>query len=358
MQPCSNSRRGVGRSLVLAGFLALGSGATATLAAQSVALPEALHRLERLEGSWEADRVEFLDPEGNVVRTSSAEVHNELDLDGRVLVHRGLLHQPPIETRGWYYWDPTDEQLHMGSVSSGGRYDEFVGGWEGDRLVMITLPNPTYDGRLFRLTQSRITRDSFREKLEVSDDGGETWRVSSRQWMRRSGAPERSTGGPAARHEASVVLAAMDAYTGHWKSDRKTDAEGDTFHFEYDLEWLDSDRRITRMRITRVAGADTSVVFEGYKGAASGWDGVFYIATSPSGRGARGEVVLDGSELVTLYQGWSPDGTVVQIRDVFAPVKDGAFVSRTFLRRSADVEWRRIGEDRWRRIEPPSQGDR
>lgn len=158
MQPCSNSRRGLGGSLVLAGFLALGSGATATLPVQSVAVPEALHRLERLEGSWEADRVEFLDPKGNVVRTSSAEVHNELELDGRVLVHRGLHHEPPIETRGWYYWNPTDEQLHMGSVSSGGRYDEFVGGWEGDRLVMSTLPNPTYDGRLFRLTQSRIPR--------------------------------------------------------------------------------------------------------------------------------------------------------------------------------------------------------
>lgn len=223
---------------------------------------------------------------------------------------------------------------------------------------MTALPNSAYEGRLFRLTQSRITRDSFRETLEVSGDGGETWRVSSRQWMRRSGAPERLTGEPAARRDASVVLAAIDAYTGHWKSDRKTDAEGDGFHFEYDLEWLGPDRTITRMRITRVAGAETSVVFEGYKGAPSGREGVFYIATSPSGRGARGEVLLKGSELVTLYQGWSPDGAVVQIRDVFTPVKDGAFVSRTFLRRSADVEWRRIGEDRWRRIEPPSQGDR
>lgn len=330
----------------LAALLAVGAALAATpLEGQEGELPEPMRRLEALAGSWRAERVEFLDAEGRLRRVSSAEAHNELALGGHVLIHRGRLAEPAIETRGWYFWNPETGRLHMGSVATGGRYDEFVGGWEGDRLVMEMVPNPVFGGRRFRMIHDEIREDSYLETLEVSVDGGETWRVSHRQVMRRTDAADRS---------ARAILDALDAYTGHWRTEERTDRRGDPFRFEYEMEWIDPARTIARLHITRVgAEGETSTVFRGFKGREPDGSGVYYHAASPSGRGSRGEVVLEGDDLVTLYDGWTAGGETVRIRDVFRPVQGGSFRSRTLLRDSPAGEWREIGAERWMRVGPP-----
>lgn len=326
-------------SLALALLVVPGAGA---LAAQEGDVPEAMERMKGFDGSWEADRVEFLDADGDVARVSSAEAHNEVAFDGHLLIHRGHLAEPRIETRGWYFWNPRDERIHLGSVSSSGRYDEFVGGWEGDRLVMVLLPGPAYGERRFRMIHDRIRASSYRETLEVSEDGGASWRVSHRQVMRRIGERE---GDP------REILDAMDPYTGHWRSEARAGSGGDRYHHEYDLEWIDPARTIARVHITRVGSdGETRTVFEGFKGREPDGTGVYYHGASPSGRGARGEVVLEGRNLVTIYDGWTAEGETVRIRDVFRPVEDGTFRSRTLLRPSADADWREIGSERWTRV--------
>lgn len=310
---------------------------------QDSPLPEAMRRLQHLEGEWRTDRVEFFDAEGAVVRTSSASSHNELELDGLVMVHRGRLDDPEISTRGWYFWSAEDQQLRMGSVSSAGRYDEFVGGWSGDRLVMTTLPSEAYGGRIFRITHSEISEDSYAETLAVSEDGGDTWQISSRQRMQR---------GRQVVTAASAVLGAMDDYIGRWRSDEKEAPDSSTFHFMYDLTWMDPGRTIARMLITR-RGHDgsTDLIFEGVKGRRPHDDTVYYWAASPAGRASLGSVHVDADTFVTVYDGWTADGSIVQIRDIFSPVEGDAFVSRTYLRARADEDWRQIGEDHWTRID-------
>lgn len=150
--------------------------------------------------------------------------------------------------------------------------------------------------------------------------------------------------------DPAPVLRAMDAFVGHWRSDRKTGPDGATFHFEYDLGWLDPGHTIAKVLITRVmSDGVTEVVFEGVKGREPDGRGVYYWAASPTGRGARGTVHLEGERFVTVYDGWTADGSVVRIQDVFTPVRSNAFVSRTYLRTSADAEWRRVAEDHWER---------
>lgn len=149
--------------------------------------------------------------------------------------------------------------------------------------------------------------------------------------------------------DASDVLARMDTYAGHWVSDQKRGPEGARFHFEYDLEWADGDHTVARIMVTQVRPDGRTVVFEGYKGRRPSGDGVFYVGASPSGRSARGRVVLDGENFVTVYDGWAPDDSMVEIRDVFEPVEDGTFVSRTLLRRTPEEPWRQIAQDIWTR---------
>lgn len=356
---------GAGTLLLLTGLAAVASPTLASPAlGQESAPPEALSRLEVLEGRWATDSVLFLNAEAEVWKVSGATARNELQLDGRVMAHRGRLDDPAIETRGWYYWDREDGRLHMGSVTNGGRYDEFAGGWEGDRLVMTTLPSEALAGRTFRMTHSDFTAESFLETMEMSEDGGRTWRRTSTQRMRRvdGSVPTAGAGAepaPAADADAARILTALDAYVGRWRTEEKEDREGRTFHFEYEVEWFDPGKTIARMHIEQVlADGSRSTVFQGYKGRRPAGDGVYYFAASPSGRGSRGEVLLDEEKVVTLYEGWTADGDVVRIRDVSWPVEDGSFLSRTFLRPSDDAEWRRIGEDRWRRVPAGGGGDR
>lgn len=147
---------------------------------------------------------------------------------------------------------------------------------------------------------------------------------------------------------AEQVLEALEGYMGHWRSDEKTDRNGNALHFEYTLEWLDGDHTIAAMLIERIASDGTrTVIFEGFKGREPSGESVYYFAASPSGRGARGTVALDGNLLVTRYEGWSADGAVVEIRDEFHPLEDDEFVSKTWLRASPKEEWRQVGEDRW-----------
>jgi len=167
---------------------------------------------------------------------------------------------------------------------------------------------------------------------------------------------DAQTGG---RPSATEVLTAMSAYMGHWRSEDKVDAQDDVFHFELDLGWMDDGRTIAKLHIIRVASdGSTSTVFEGYKGREPDGSGVYYHAASPSGRGSRGEVVVEGQNLVTVYEGWTADGSRVWIRDVFEPPRGGSFDSRTFLRSGPNTDWRQIGADEWTRVGPSANRDR
>lgn len=166
--------------------------------------------------------------------------------------------------------------------------------------------------------------------------------------------PERAT---ASRQEARVadaatVLGSVDGYVGRWSSDRKTAPDGHTYRFGYELEWFDEAHTIVEVRITqRWSDGRVDLLWHGYKGQVPDGSGVYYWAASPSGRGARGTVHLEGDRLVTLYEGWGPEGSPVHLRDVFTPVDAGGWVSRTYLKEPGDTDWRRIAVDHWERAD-------
>lgn len=150
--------------------------------------------------------------------------------------------------------------------------------------------------------------------------------------------------------DAATVLGSLAGYAGRWSSDRKTAPDGRTYRFGYELGWFDEARTIAEVRITqRWSEGRVDLLWHGYKGQASDGSGVYYWAASPSGRGARGTVHLEGDRLVTLYEGWGPEGSPVHLRDVFTPVDAEGWISRTYLREPGDPDWRRIAVDHWER---------
>lgn len=146
------------------------------------------------------------------------------------------------------------------------------------------------------------------------------------------------------------ALDRLDAYVGTWQAETSQTPDGREFHFGYALDWLDGQRTIVEMVITQhFADGETRTLWKGFKG----WDriagGAYYYGFSPSGRVGRGEVTVEGQDLLTTYEGWGPNGTVVRIQDRFTPVDDGTFVSVTSIWR--DDAWHEIMRDRWTETE-------
>lgn len=166
------------------GFMITSATAISQAADGKPEVPEPLSRLAVIAGHWKAQRVEFLDDEGNVARVSQAEARNTIRLDGLAIHHQGRLVEPEIRTEGWIYYDPTKQRMKMSSVSSRGRYDEFIGQWKDASLIMTIVPGEDQT-RQFRLIYSDFSENGFRERLEISTNDGETWRTSSRQVFTR-----------------------------------------------------------------------------------------------------------------------------------------------------------------------------
>lgn len=85
-----------------------------------------------------------------------------------------------------FYVREADRAIEMVSVGADGRLWVMTGPLGGD--VRTSGPFPTGDGGEGRLrfTRSEVTPDRFVSRMEVSVDGGATWRPGNRQVFRRA----------------------------------------------------------------------------------------------------------------------------------------------------------------------------
>ena len=154
---------------------------------------------------------------------------------------------------------------------------------------------------------------------------------------------------------SSVEMEALAQYVGTWRAHDRTGADGRTSHFVYALSWFDAAHSMIEMVIEeRFDDGEARLLWRGFKGWDPAEGRVYYHGFSPGGRAARGEVRLEGPDLVTEYDGWGPTGPVVRVRDVFTPIEDDAFTGRTLVRATPDGDWREVSGDLWTRVYGPS----
>lgn len=64
-------------------------------------------------------------------------------------------------------------------VDASGAYVDFVGGWNGQAMVLTGLwPSPGHDHQLIRMTYTKNARGVVRQLGVSSDDNGKTWQPS------------------------------------------------------------------------------------------------------------------------------------------------------------------------------------
>lgn len=168
-------------ALALACALAL---APPSLAQEGELPAEARERLAYAIGSW-AWSGEILDPQGNVVRTMEGTQEATWLVPGRIVQMRDT-DAGGGGGHSWWVWDERAGAWTLVSISPD---DGAVWILKGDleRWVITSEPRPRPDGTTVRIrfTHHDIEPDGFQALMEVSLDGGATWRARSRQWMRR-----------------------------------------------------------------------------------------------------------------------------------------------------------------------------
>jgi hypothetical protein len=98
------------------------------------------------------------------------------DLGGQVLVERFETETPePFTGMSLTAFDRRRRRWLQGWADSAGNFWSFVGGPEGNRVVLTTVPAASHEDDLKRMVFSDITRDSLEWNWERSDDGGQTW---------------------------------------------------------------------------------------------------------------------------------------------------------------------------------------
>jgi hypothetical protein len=109
-------------------------------------------------------------------------------LDGRV-IQEDFDGTPAISFQGHSVsvYSPQHRQWQQTWVDTDGNYWHFLGGWEGDRFVLMTDDIVQNRPVKYRMVFYDIARDGLEWVWERSDDGGKTWVVKWQIHYQRRG---------------------------------------------------------------------------------------------------------------------------------------------------------------------------
>ncbi|MBL8515371.1 MAG: hypothetical protein JNM76_00265 [Betaproteobacteria bacterium] len=86
----------------------------------------------------------------------------------------------PLKGMSHSVYDGNAKRWKQTWVDNSGGYLDFIGGWEGDRMILTR--ETERNGQRFqqRMVWFDISREAFNWHWERSDDGGKTWKVNWR----------------------------------------------------------------------------------------------------------------------------------------------------------------------------------
>ncbi len=150
--------------------------------AGSIIPMEAQKRLDHIIGNW-SFRTDYLGQNGDV-RRSVTGIEEATYLIGKQVVEL-TTRLSGATSKGWLFYDLTQERFQLTSVDARGDLWILSGGLE--EYVITSEPKKQRNGRelTIRFTHRNIKEDSFEAVMETSIDGGESWWKRSIQYLKR-----------------------------------------------------------------------------------------------------------------------------------------------------------------------------
>ena len=145
---------------------------------------EARKRLEHAIGKWEVT-TKFYNADGEVIRENKGIDTNRYVIPGRLIEHNIANSEGVTTARGQMFYNVREEKFCVTSVDANGDLWILTGGL--DTFVLTSRPREQPNGTVMmvRFTHENIEEDSFEAQMEISRDGGETWRKGYRQFIKR-----------------------------------------------------------------------------------------------------------------------------------------------------------------------------
>lgn len=147
-------------------------------------LAAGIQQLRHAHGRWAAT-TELLTPDGSVARAVEGTYTFRWVIEDRVLAGESEIPELGQRSALLFYVVPGRGEIEMVSVSADG--DLWVMSGPIDGNVRSTGDKSAADGGTIRLRFSthEVKPDSFVSRMELSTDGGESWRPGNRQRFRR-----------------------------------------------------------------------------------------------------------------------------------------------------------------------------
>jgi hypothetical protein len=167
------------------------SQTTAQIDAAQKALNASVSELRHVIGEWSVV-TEFLNPDGTVARTTNGTYTFDWVVPDRVLAGRSEMPELKMSSGILFYVNEARQVIEMVSVGRDGVLWIMTGPLGGDaRHTPVYKTDEGRDSQL-RFTRFNVTADRFESRMELTDDGGKTWRPGNHQVFQRKGMPEPS----------------------------------------------------------------------------------------------------------------------------------------------------------------------
>ena len=145
-------------------------------------IPEEMKSVDFIEGTWRNEAI-FLSKEGEERSKSVFTSEITKNLDGRTYEIRSFHNEEPAGLSWFFYYPPT-KQFTLVALDAWGNYDEFTGGWNSDKELVLTSKERVYGNRrkmIWRRTYYDIKKNKHKVKMYYSVDGGYSWILSNTQ---------------------------------------------------------------------------------------------------------------------------------------------------------------------------------
>ncbi|MBC2776443.1 hypothetical protein [Parasphingopyxis marina] len=146
--------------------------------------PEGVSQLRHVIGLWDVT-TEFIGEDGSS-RVLEGQYRFGWVVPDRVV--SGMSTLPALNQASGilFFLRPASHEIEMVSVGADGHLWRMTGPDTGETRVTPDTPMADGSSLMLRFTRYDIGRDSFRSRMEISTDGGESWRIGNRQHFRRA----------------------------------------------------------------------------------------------------------------------------------------------------------------------------
>jgi len=150
--------------------------------AQDLALHHSVEELRNAVGRWEV-ATEFLKEDGSVAKSVSGSYEFSWIVTDRVVAGRSEM---PGQASGiLFHINETKRTIEMVSVGADGHLWIMTGALGGDQRLSQEFKTETGSTSRLRFTRFNVSPNAFESRMELTDDGGKSWKPGNHQRFRR-----------------------------------------------------------------------------------------------------------------------------------------------------------------------------